>query len=41
MASQAVKEIKFGFWVGAGFVLLGLTLSIIMGLSMWALGSQR
>lgn len=38
MASQAVKDAKFGFWVAAGFLVFGLILSIILGMSAWALG---
>jgi hypothetical protein len=34
MASQAVKDAKFGFWVAAGFLVFGVVLSIIL----WALG---
>lgn len=33
MASGALKEIKFGFWVAAGFAVFGLAMAIILALS--------
>jgi hypothetical protein len=40
MPSDAAKDIKFGFWVAAGFAVFGIVLTIIVGMSMWALGRQ-
>lgn len=33
MASSAIKDIKFGFWVAAGFAVFGIAVAIIMALS--------
>lgn len=33
MASQAAKDIKFGFWVAAGFAVFGVGLAIILALA--------
>lgn len=38
MTSSAAKDVKFGFWVAAGFAVFGIVLALLMGLSMWALG---
>lgn len=38
MPSQAAKDVKFGFWVAAGFAVFGIVLAILMGMSMWAVG---
>lgn len=40
MPGSVVKDIKFGFWVGAGFLLLGLVVSFIMAASMMAVGRK-
>lgn len=40
MPSQAAKDVKFGFWVAAGFAVFALVLSIILALSMAALGRK-
>jgi hypothetical protein len=41
MPSQAVKDVKFGFFVGIGLLFLGFTFSIIVGMSMWAVGRNK
>jgi hypothetical protein len=41
MTSQAGKDIKFGFFVAAGFVVFGVVASIILGMSMWAVGAKK
>jgi hypothetical protein len=41
MPSQAVKDAKLGFFVAAGFLVFGISLSIILGLSMWAVGKTH
>lgn len=37
MASKAAQDVKFGFWVAAGFAFFGLTAAIILALSSMAL----
>jgi len=41
MASQAAKDIKFGFWVAAGFAVFGIAASIILAMSMMAIGRGK
>jgi hypothetical protein len=41
MASQAAKQVKFGFWVAAGFTVFAIILSIMLALSMWAIGGKH
>lgn len=41
MPSQAAKDVKFGFWVAAGFMVFGLAASIIVAMSMYALGRSK
>jgi hypothetical protein len=36
MASQAAKDIKFGFWIAAGFAIFGIAAAIILGLATHA-----
>jgi hypothetical protein len=38
MASKAAQDVKFGFWVAAGFAVFGIAAAIILGLSMAAIG---
>ncbi len=41
MPSQAAKDVKFGFWVAAGFVIFGIAASIILAMSMYAVGARK
>lgn len=41
MPSQAAKDVKFGFWVAAGFAVFLIALSIITGLAAMAVGKGR
>lgn len=40
MATQAAKDVKFGFWVAAGFAVFAVVASIILAMSMWAVGKS-
>lgn len=40
MPGSAAKDIKFGFWVAAGFAVFAITASIILALSMMAIGKK-
>lgn len=40
MPGQAAKDIKFGFWVAAGFTVFAVAASIILALSMMAIGRK-
>lgn len=41
MPSAAAKNVQFGFWVAAGFLVFGVLASIILTMSMWAVGSKK
>ncbi len=41
MPGGAVRDAKFGFWVAAGFLAFFLVTSVILGMSMWAVGAKK
>ena len=41
MPSQAAKDVKFGFWVAAGFLVFAVVFSIVAALAMGALGKKK
>lgn len=41
MAGGTLKTVKFGFWAAAGFAAFAIVASIIMGMSMWAVGTKK
>jgi hypothetical protein len=38
MSSQAVKDLKMGFWIAGGFALFSVVLAIMLALTTKALG---
>lgn len=40
MASATMKTVKFGFWAAAGFAAFAIVASIIMGISLMAVGKR-